>query len=798
MADKLVGQDIAPPDLHAKITGRAKYSEDFRVDGMVFAKLLLSPMPHCRVRRIDASAALAMEGVVGILTAEDVPAVDAPGEACLTMEPHYEGEPILAVAAVDETTAADAIEAIKIDYEPLPFVLNPLDSLRPDGPNARLDGNTRVGRELATIKWTEEDFANAPEGTMPMGEAGAEWSVGDVEAGFAQADVIIDETMTHQSLTHHPLEPRTSMAYWQNGKLYLHISTQSTANSAAGSARACGVEPEDLVLVAEYCGGGFGSKIGGSVNMPIAAFLSKQTGRPVMVRVTRAEENYFGMARPGFQGRVKVGFRADGRMTALDFYVVQDNGPYLGEADYWIAGEMSSITYTPLSMRFRAVPVVTNTPPRSAQRAPGGVQATAMLEPVVDRAARQLGIDRLEIRRINAPEPATTYGSGQSSLSSVYAREALDRGVELFDWEAQKQLSGQRRGTKATGTGVVLSPFYAGSSGWDALLLIRPDGRLYIHQGVGNLGTHSTFDTARAAAEVLDMPWEQCEVVWGSTARHLPHTADQSGSQTTMAHTRANHVAALQAKAMLQEIAARDLGGSAADYEVGGGRVFARGNRSRGMNFSQAARRAIDLGGRYSGQELAEDLNEMTVRSAQALAGAGLISAAKDTLPHDGSSLSFVVGFARVEVDVETGHVDIVDYRCVADCGTVMHPRGLGAQLLGGAIQGFGVARSHKWVYDPKWGVPFTKGFHAAKPPTILDVPLDAQWDAVDLPDLTNPVGAKGIGESSMPAGAAAVACAIQDAIGGAAFNRTPITTDMVLAALEEDRQPHGALTQHV
>ncbi len=799
MADyKLLGKSYTPPDLVAKVQGKAKYAEDFRAEGMLFAKLLVSPMPHARVRRIDASRALAMPGVEGVLTADDLPEVPPHREPALTNEPLYEGAPILAVAAVDETTAANAIELIDVDLEPLPFVIDPLDSLRPDGVDARSEGNVYGGREFHTIKWTEEDFAETDEDRLPMGEPFFEWTNGDLEEGFGIADVVLDETITHQSLTHHPLEPRSAMAYWQNGKLYLHASTQSTANSAPGSARACGVEPEDLVLVAEYCGGGFGSKIGGSVNLPVAALLSKQTGRPVMLRVTRAEENYFGMARPGFQGRVKVGFRADGRMTALDFYVVQDNGPYLGEADYWIAGEMASLTYTPLSMRFRAVPVVTNTPPRSAQRAPGGVQATAMLEPVVDRAARQLGIDRLEIRRINAPDATSTYGSGQGSLSSVYAREALDRGVELFDWEAQKALSGQRRGTKATGTGVVLSPFYAGSSGWDALLVIRPDGKLYIHQGVGNLGTHSTFDTARTAAEVLDLPWEQCEVVWGSTARHLPNTASQSGSQTTWAHTRANYVAALHAKALLQEIAARDLGGSAANYDVGGGRVYARANRSRGMSFAQAARRAIDLGGKYSGHERAEDLDEMTVRSVEALAGEGLIAATKDTLPHDGDTLSFVAGFARVEVDVETGHVDIVDYRCVADCGTVIHPRGLGAQLLGGAIQGFGVARSHKWVYDPKWGVPFTKGFHAAKPPTILDVPLDVQWEAVNLPDPSNPIGAKGIGEASMPAGAAAVACAIQDAIGGAAFNRTPITTDMVLAALQEERQPHGALTQHV
>lgn len=156
MADyKLIGKNYTTPDMMAKVTGRSKYAEDFRAEGMVFAKLLLSPMPHARVRRIDASAALAMPGVEGILTADDIPEAAAPQEASLTNEPRYEGEPILAIAAVDEETAAAAVEAVQVDFEPLPFVLDPMESLRPGGPNARLDGNTMVGTDLSTIKWKD-------------------------------------------------------------------------------------------------------------------------------------------------------------------------------------------------------------------------------------------------------------------------------------------------------------------------------------------------------------------------------------------------------------------------------------------------------------------------------------------------------------------------------------------------------------------------------------------------------------------------------------------------------------------
>ena len=306
MAERAIGRDIAPPDLRAKITGRARYAEDFRAEGMLFAKLLLSPMPHCRVRRIDVSAALAMEGVVDILTADDpmMPEINGvAAEAALTNEPLYEGEPVLAVAAVDETTAADAIEAIRVDFEPLPFVVDPLDSLRPGGPNARTDGNIqwREGqtREIREFKWTDADFDAAGPDRLPMGEPQDEWNIGDVEDGFADADLVLEETLLHQSLSHHPMEPRSCMAYWQNGKLYLHSSTQSTARTHAALANRLGMDQADIVLVTEFCGGGFGSKISGAPITDVPAVLSRKTGRPVMLRVTRYEENYIGRARPG-------------------------------------------------------------------------------------------------------------------------------------------------------------------------------------------------------------------------------------------------------------------------------------------------------------------------------------------------------------------------------------------------------------------------------------------------------------------------------------------------------------------
>ncbi len=800
----LIGQDIAAPDLVAKITGRAKYAEDFRAEGMVFAKLLLSPMPHARVRSVDATEALAMPGVIGILRADEVPQVDAPREACLTDEPLYEGEPVLAIAAVDETTAADAIDLVKVDFEPLPFVLDPLESLRPNGPNARTQGNYfRRSQDpeeagFQTLKWTMAEFAEVREGRLPMGgEAQTEWSIGDVEAELARADVVLDETIVHQTLSHHTMEPRSAMAYWQNGKLYLHASTQSTAQTRAGVARSLEMELDDVVLIAEYCGGGFGSKIAGNPIALVPALLSKKLGRPVMLRITRYEETYIGRCRPGFQARVKMGFRSDGQVTGIDLFIVEDGGAY-GSGDMGTAGIVASLSYQPTSMRMRGVSLYTNTPPRSAQRGPGGAQIVGMLEPLMDKAARELGIDRAEIRRINAPDNNGWLGPSKVKVTSAYVREAIDKGKEIFGWDERIRLSGQRNGTKVTGVGIGLSPFVGGSSGFDGLLVIKPDGKLYIHQGIGNLGTHSVADTARAAADVLGMPWNRCVVVWGDTSRHLPWSSVQAGSQTIHAHTRANHAAAMDARRKLQEIAARELGGSPSDYTMRGGRVRHRSNSSLQMTMGYAARRAIQSGGKYSGHVLNEDLNAMTVASATALAGQGLVAAARDRYPHEGSTWSFVVGFALVEIDVETGVVDIKEYTGVTDCGKVVHPRSLAAQIHGGGVQGFGIARSQKWVYDPRWGVGFAKRFYTARPPGILDVPLEMKWGAVNIPDPQTPVGAKGIGEPPVGAGSAAITSAISDALGGQCLCRTPLTSDVILAALEGREQPYRPLEIHV
>ena len=715
-------------------------------------------------------------------------------------------------------TATAAIEAIDIDLEPLPFAVDPLEALRPGGPNPRLDGNVWVAQaapppkpgeppqgapppEIGELKWTEGDFAEAGEGRLPLGKAQDEWSFGDLDAGFKSAAVVLDETFLTPDTSHQTLETRTAFAYWRNGKVYIHTGTQSTAQTVPVIAGWLNVDRKNVVFISEYTGGGFGSKVTAGISLVIPALLSKKANAPVMMRITREEETFIGRARPSLVGRMKVGFSKEGRITALDMYVVANNGPYEQQGDAANSGDVISLLYQPQAMRWRAVVVLTNTPPRSAQSAPGGMQGIAILEPIMAKAARILGIDQVAIRSMNCAEGKSPFGRPQQGVqrhsTSAFVKEALARGADRFKWRDRLARRQKRVGSKVRGVGVALGCFHGGTTGFDGLLVIRPDGRVSFQSGIGNLGTESEFDVHRAGAEVLGVPWEKCEVVWGNTSKNLPWTSPQGGSQTTYAMTRAAHATAMDARRKLQEIAAKTHGGSPEEYEVANERVVHKA-KGAGMTFAEAARRAIELGGKYDGHQAAADLNAFTKASVAGLAGQGLVAAAKDKYPADGVAFSYVASFAEVEIDLETGKYALVDYLCCADVGTVVHPAALGGQILGRSTLGFGHALGQKWVYDPQYGVMVSTRFYQNKPPTILDVPVDMQWEALNIPDPETPIGARGIGEPPVGGGCASILNALSDALGDEIFRRAPVNLDTILTSLEAGRPMQHPLTAHI
>jgi CO/xanthine dehydrogenase Mo-binding subunit len=296
--------------------------------------------------------------------------------------------------------------------------------------------------------------------------------------------------------------------------------------------------------------------------------------------------------------------------------------------------------------------------------------------------------------------------------------------------------------------------------------------------------------------DMLGVPWEQVEIAWGDTSHPLPWTCVSGGSQTAHAMSRAAHAAASDAIAKAKEIAAKAFGGSPELYRVADGRVSGNG---RSLTLGDVAKRAIELGGKYDGHELPDNINKVTTAAATALAGQGLMGVARDTYKRDGTTFSFVAGFAEVEVDVETGAYKVLDFTAVGDSGTIIHPRAYGGQVLGRAVLGMSHALALKTVYDQHYGVALGTRMYNSRPPTILDVPRNMKWDAVNLPDPETPVGARGIGEPPVAAGACAVLNAVAAAIGDDAFKRAPVNLDTILTSLENDGRPtQEPLTAHI
>ena len=807
---KLTGQNYITPDLRAKLTGAAHYAEDFRAEGMLICRLLTSPLPHAKVTHLDIGKATSMPGVRAVLTPDELPppadSVSDRGEVikanpwaerALTLEPHYLGEPVLAVAAVSEEAAVAAIEAIDITFESLPFTTDPLESLHPGGNNARTDGNVwlppkKPGEQagVGVLKWTDDEFKAAGKGRLPLGPATNEWSYGDVDSALSQADLVLDETFVTPNVSHQTLETRSALTWWENGKLHVSVGTQSTIRTVPAIAKWLHMDVKDIVFISEYTGGGFGSKITASIAVIIPALLAKKTHAPVMLRVSREEEQWIGRARPSLIGRMKAGFSNDGRLVGLDMFVVMDNGPYEEQHDGVISGRMASLLYQPEAMRWRGVSVLTNTPTRAAQTAPGGLQASALIGPILAKAARKLKLDPLRVCRINAPEGRAPVGPPKPdgtlhSATSAFVKQALDNGANAFDWKARRKHAATVRGSVKRGLGVATGCFVAGTIGFDGLFYITPEGRIRIHTGIGNLGTESFSDVQRVVADALDVPWEICEIIWGNTDKHLAWSCVSGGSQTIHSMSRAALAASIDGQKKLQEIAAHYLGGNPQEYGIGNQRVFRKNDRQVNMSFAEAARRAIELAGPYDGHEIPEDIHNMTKTSVEALAGKGLVAVARDTFPRDGQTYSYVASFAEVEVDTQTGMYRVVDFHAEADAGLVVHPKAFGGQLAGRSMLGIGHAGRQKWFYDSKYGSPVSKRFYQTRPPTMLCFPENFSWGAVGIPDPETPVGARGIGEPPTGAACAAVLCALSDVLGDDTFLRAPVMVDDVITAVE-------------
>ncbi|HZT92148.1 MAG TPA: xanthine dehydrogenase family protein molybdopterin-binding subunit [Gaiellaceae bacterium] len=699
---EIVGRPAPRLDGHERARGEAVYTADLKLPGMLHAAMLRCPYAHARVARIDLAPALAQPGVHAAIGPGDIEQL---AEEC-----GFEGAPVAAVCADTFAQARAAVAAIDVEWEELEAVLDPHEAVA----RGLTIGEPRVKER------------------------------GDYERGLAEADVVVEGEYRTQVVLHNPLETHQAVVRWLGDTLEVYISTQFIWGVRDEVAEKLGLPRDKVRVVCHYMGGGFGAKGGADDHTFVAAELARRTRRPVKCSLTRREENLVSGNRNATIQRLTIGARADGKLTAL-------GGEYVNAVgwDGWSSpteGPMNLLYACP-NVRTTTVGARINQPPMKAFRAPGFVEGTFGLESLLDVLAAKLGIDPLELRRLNHADHDADQGrefSGKNLLECYRRAEP--------HWERRHEVRARSTAAVKRGVGMASQIWYGGggppSYAW---VRIGSDGRATVVTAMQDIGTGTRTAMAMIAAEELGIPLEDVTVSLGDSARG-PFASISAGSSTTPSMGPAVRAAAADARRQVDEIA-EQLG-------------------KRGA----PAREVVSV-----------------LEDAQIL-GKG----ARGPNPTGMQVLTFGVQVAEVAVDVETGEVWVERIAAVHDVGRVINPLGASSQIEGGIVQGLGHTLSEHRLHDPASGRILTQTLDTYKLPTIADVP-EIVSELVDEPDshLTN-LGSKGLGEPPIVPVAAAIANAIRDATG-AEVHSLPIDRAEMLRALREAeareraRETHGA-----
>jgi xanthine dehydrogenase YagR molybdenum-binding subunit len=704
----VVGRPAERTDARQRIRGEARYTADVRLPGMLHAAILRSPHAHARARSVDFARALEAPGVHAVL---------GPGVAGLQEEAGYQGAPVAAVCADTHGQALRALELVDVDWEVREPLLDPEEAVA----RGALHGEPRRNER------------------------------GDLEAGLAEADAVVEATYRTQTVLHNSLETHQAVCEWQGDTLVVYISTQFIWGVRDEIAAAFDLPPDKVRVVCEFMGGGFGAKNGADEYTLVAGHLARHTGRPVRCALTRREENVAAGNRNATIQKLVAGARSDGTLTAL-------GGEFVAALGWsgWLAAPSG-----PMRMLYDCPNVRTvdfgariNTPPMKAFRAPGFVEGTFGLECLMDELAAKLELDPLELRRRNYAHASNERPYSSKNLMECYARAERH-------WERRQAVRARSDGTWKRGVGLASQIWYGGggppSYAWTR---VGSDGRATVVTAMQDIGTGTRTAMAQIAAEELGVPLEHVDVQLGDSARG-PYASISAGSSTTPSMGPAVRQAAHDVKRQIVEIAAQRHHLEERVLDIRDGRVVSSdGNLSCPLE---------DVVG------LLED-------------GQILGKGARGPNPTGMNVLTFGCHVAEVAVDVETGEVRVERVAAVHDVGREISPLQAESQVEGGIIQGVGHTLSEERLVDPHTGTILTQTLDAYRMPTIADVP-EIVTEFVDVPDahLTN-LGSKGLGEPPIIPVAAAIANAIRDATG-ADVRSLPITREEMLRALAEARE---------
>ncbi|MCL5959074.1 MAG: xanthine dehydrogenase family protein molybdopterin-binding subunit [Chloroflexi bacterium] len=765
---RTVGKGLPKSDARVKATGAALFAGDVRLGkrNPLCGKILRSLHAHASIVSIDTSEAAALKGVYAVVTGEAVtPArigrflrdrtVLARGKV------RHIGEPVAAVAAIDEATAEEALSLIRVEYQPLPATFTPGESMTPDAP--------LIHEDLAGYEDAGPSNRNGNQRNLVTVERG------DVEAAFAQAEIVLEGTFSTQAVSHAFIEPKSCLAeVGKDGKVTIWPANKGPFRSRAMISAGLGLPLSKIRIICPAIGGEFGGK-GAPTIEPICVLLAIKTGRPVKITLNRHEELASSFVRHPATIRLKVAATRDGRLLGLDGEVVYNCGAYCdgvgGMAQHCATLQGS---YNVPAVRLRGQSVITNSIPAGHVRGPGVPQVLFAIESLMDELARRTGLDPFEVRRLNAlKEGDPAPGGRKGSMARTGLSETIEQIAEYVGQNMRKSTAKQGLGVACGSlhTAVGIPP-----NDTKCILKLNDDGSAVLLTGMADIGCAQHMVLSQMVGEVLGLEAHEVGVV-GGDSEVTPYDTGPGGSRGT---TRVGHAAIFAAqdvRRQLLALAASRLEANADDLEIENKRVYVKGSPDRALSFAALVQSAL-------------------ASPAGVIVGTGAVERAEWQSEHAryeklSSEAIFCTHAALVEVDTETGKVSVLKYAVAQDLGFALNPLSAEGQLHGAVAFGLGYALSEEIIVkEGRVANPHFVDYHVP----AADICPDVKTIIVEQPTAIGPFGARGLGEAPVGAVAPAIANAVYDAVG-VRIRDLPLTPEKVLKALKEkEKEDRGQI----
>ncbi len=724
---KVIGTRPIRPDGVEKVTGKAQYGADVRLPGMIFGRIVRSPHAHARILSIDTSAAEKMPGVMAVLTAADFPVaadkIEDLGEGAVNLRELsdnvlasdkvlYRGHAVAAVAALNSHQAEEAVKAVKVEYEVLPPVLDVRDAMREDAP---------LLKETRFTKAMDGSLSEKPSNIASV----IRFAGGDLEAAFAAADHIVEREFTTKMVHQGYIEPHNSTGSWNaDGTVTIHTSTQGTFVVRTQVAEVLKLPVAKIRVIPMEIGGGFGGKIPIYLD-PVAVLLSKKSGRPVKITMNRTEVFEASGPTSGTWIQCKMAVKGD-RITGVKAKLAYEAGAYPGSPVG--AGAMCMLSpYNIENFELEGYDVVVNKPKTSAYRAPGAPAAAFACESVVDELAKKVGVDPLEFRLKNSSREGTKMATGVP-FPRIGAEDTLRAALESPHYRSP--IEGPNRGR-----GVATGFWFNAGLQSSVIVSVNPDGTVNLIEGNTDIGG-TRASLAMQLAETLGVPYDDVKPTVVDTDS-IGHNDVTGGSRITFASGLAVYEAGMDIRRQMVSRASKRLNCPEDDLVYEDGEIRSTKDTTKRMAFKDVAAASGRTGG--------------------PIVGKGSVSAR-------GVGAAFATHIVDVEVDPDTGKVDVLRYTATQDVGTAIHPSYVEGQIQGGVAQGIGWALNEEYYYGED-GRMNNASFLDYRMPTTLDVPM-IETILVEIPNPGHPYGVRGVGEVPIVPPLAAIANAVADATG--------------------------------